>query len=78
MRIFDNIDSVFRNKIIKVNITKICDTFKKKQKEEYKWIYECSLDPRYDGDVCIAHKGHSSEPYCKHGLKLIRTIKKEE
>jgi hypothetical protein len=64
---------------IRININKCINTIKKflkcKEDEEYEWVYECSMDPRYEGDVCIADKGHLSEPYCKHGLRLMR-IKK--
>jgi hypothetical protein len=63
----------------KININRVMDFFKnkKRKKDEYVWVYECSLDPVYEKDFCIAEKGPLSEPYCKHGLKLVR-VRKEE
>jgi len=69
-------DSNLKRIDFKININRVMDFFKDKKKDEYEWVYECSLDCRYENDVCIADKGHMSDPYCKHGLKLIRVKKK--
>jgi hypothetical protein len=66
--------------VLKININKAIDRVKKlckRDNSEYIWVYECSLDPVYEKDFCIAEKGPLSEPYCKHGLKLVR-VRKEE
>lgn len=41
---------------IKINVNKCINTLKRKfkKKDEYEWVYECSLDSRYEGNVCIA------------------------
>ena len=69
---------------ININITRAYEflkkTFKKKPKKDYEWIYECQLHPLYrDTDkFCVPDLGFRSEPYCKHGYRLIRVDKNSE
>jgi hypothetical protein len=77
-----NFDSRNNHKIIRININinKTINNIKKifkRDKDDYIWVYECSLDPLYEKDFCIAENGPMSEPYCKHGLKLVRVKRKE-